>query len=679
MDNANFLSYFKNITEPNSKETILKNATDLVNSINLHSDKKISSLEKYNLYLKICKDPSEDFLYTLRRLIGGISGSGLEMRKGFGLALSLFLDKFNKDMNMSELLLAMQKECIVQKNEKNHIKICGATGKILLYKIALNQKKLTWENLIFILKDCLSLNSNNLFHESIFLLIDELFNKIFSDYYNESIKTQNKFYISFKKIIEKEIQNKNNLTKVSSNFEFCLYFIMLKYKEQLKDILPNNILNELFDIKDEINSSLKNYFKILLTLPVIYKLNSFNFNVSFTFLCDLLEKLKNNQYAYKIWNILINNDCSLEFNKISSKNYELLLFKYSYFLIDKCFHFDYVKEIFDDSFFISFLQFNSNKKYKYVYDLVELLTSKLKELLKDDNNKEELNEYCAKLINIFGIEKDQKFSPNSLKNFFTFLYSNLSKEEKKDYIKTITSDSGSIDELIFKISALKNLYLSSLNLSQKTKDKIIDFFLINFYNSSPYEDLEFDNIIGDRTMLIILSLIKPNYENGEIKPLKLSKSIQILKELHGKIQNLIKNKKIIDVEENEEEEMEEDEEIKELKKKYNKYFKILTANEKEEEKVSLKEKLIIQLGLVLLVLYLKNPELYQQEMDEIIEAKNLGKEWSAIFVQVSLGMINKGYSIVGDFVMNVFKKISKSIEKDGVEVILDFLKDTKIR
>ena len=93
MENSNFLSYFKNITEPASKEQIIQNSTSLINTISLHSDNPLSNADKYSDYLKIAKNPSEDFLYTIKRLISGISGTGLEMRKGFSLALTLLINK----------------------------------------------------------------------------------------------------------------------------------------------------------------------------------------------------------------------------------------------------------------------------------------------------------------------------------------------------------------------------------------------------------------------------------------------------------------------------------------------------------------------------------------------------------------------------------------------------------
>ena len=53
--------------------------------------------------------------------------------------------------NFNSTRKTYEKECFVQKNEKSHIKICGASGKILLYKLVAQLKNLKWENIIFII------------------------------------------------------------------------------------------------------------------------------------------------------------------------------------------------------------------------------------------------------------------------------------------------------------------------------------------------------------------------------------------------------------------------------------------------------------------------------------------------------------------------------------------------
>ena len=107
MDNSNFLSYFSGLTETNSKEQIVANANNIISSISLTSSTEVTN-EKYKDYLKICKNPSEDLLYTVRRLIGGLASTGVEFRKGFSLTFSLLIAKFGKDLNMKEILDCIQ-------------------------------------------------------------------------------------------------------------------------------------------------------------------------------------------------------------------------------------------------------------------------------------------------------------------------------------------------------------------------------------------------------------------------------------------------------------------------------------------------------------------------------------------------------------------------------------------
>ena len=83
MKNSDFLSYFNNLIETNPKEEILKNANNIINSIKKNESENINK-EKYKDYLNIFDSLYEDLLYTFRRLIGGLSSTGIEYRKGFG-------------------------------------------------------------------------------------------------------------------------------------------------------------------------------------------------------------------------------------------------------------------------------------------------------------------------------------------------------------------------------------------------------------------------------------------------------------------------------------------------------------------------------------------------------------------------------------------------------------------
>ena len=659
MDNSNFLSYFSALTEANSKEVIVANANNIINSISFTSSNEVKN-EKYKDYMKICKNPSEDLLYTVRRLIGGLASTGVEFRKGFSLTFSLLISKFGKELNMKEILDCIQKESFVPKNEKNHIKTCAFSGRLLMYRIILNEKSLSSDNILFILKQVLNITVNKSLEESVIVLLKEMFRKIFENYYTK-IKNENRLYDGMFKLLDNYTGNKNSLNKVNSNFEFAIYFMLIPYMDKFKGFLPTNIKKEMFDSSfEEAESPLKKYFDIIMKLPIK---EGKEFNVTFGCLCELIEKINDKKYAYKIWNILIDQKCIESFKAISLKNFELLIYNYSSFILTKFFEIDYIVQIFDDTFFISLLKFSSNKKFKYVSSLTEIITNKLTSKKYDINV---INSYCEKLLRIFGVESEDKYSPNALKTFFIFLFDHIAQDAKEKYISSLINDSQNEDEeenleqLIFRISALKTLFLFDTTLDESQRTKIINFFLQTFYASSPDVDIELDHIIEERTTLLILSLIKPTMSNGEIVQLKQSKAIKILIDLHkSNIQSLIKGKKIML-----------------NSKNYMKYYKQFLKEEKESD---LKSKLLTKLGLVLLVFYLKNEIDYQQEIEDIIEIKKFDKEWSKMYTDLTLNIMHKGNVMLSEFAMGIYKKMSKHIGKEGVDILIQFLKDTKAK
>ena len=662
MKNPDFLSYFSNLIETNSKEEILKNANNIINSINTKEEKDINK-EKYKDYLKLFESPSQDLLYTFYRIIGGLCSTGIEYRKGFAITFQLLIDKFSKDINFSALLDSIQKESYVPNSEKKHIKICANSGKIIMYKVIINQKNLSEDNILFMLKQIFMIEKNlKSLQISIIVLLKEFLDKILNRFYD--IKKDNKLFDELFKFLDSFCENKNNLNKSKSIFEFTLYFILIKYKDNFKGFLPSNIINELFDSNlNERETPIKKYFDLLLSEQInINKKNNNEqeFHISFNLLTELLIKLNEPKYSYKIWNILIDQNCIEDFKKISQKNFEFLIFSYSKFLISKFFNIDYITQIFDDSFFLSLLKFSSNKKIKYTYLLTELISETLNQ---NESNAENdlISNYCFNLLKIFGNENEEKFSPNKLNNFFIFLFSKLKKKDKEKYINSLIDlTEEDIEKILFNTTALKILFLNSNEqiISKELKNKILDYFLIQFYSSSSEIDITFNNLIEEKTILLILSLIKPTYDGNEVIPMKSSKVINILIDVNKKIQDLIKNKKIeVD------------------SKQYLKYFKILSKENNE-----IKTKLINKIGLILLIPLLKDESTYTQDIEDLITiVKNkFDKLWMKVYTDTIIDLLNKTNSILGEFIINEFKKMSKYIGKDGIEVIIEFLKDTKV-
>ena len=679
MKNSDFLSWFNNLHRSNNKENILSNANNIISSLSIEGENTIINKEKYKFYLKVFSTQSEDLLYTINRLIGGICSTATDYREGFGITLQLFLDKFSKEINISELLEGIQKESYIPKNEKNNIRLAALSGKLFVYKILLALHNLSEDNLIFIVKQIIIIaKSQKSLEEGCASLIDEIFNKIFSDYFDIKKNKNNKLLEGIFKSLENVLEHKNNLSEIDNNLEFCAYFILMSYFDNIKGFVSSKIVEDFFDNKnEEINQPLYKYFCILLELPIKYQnINTKDaniFNFSLKYLYQLLIKLNNNKYAYKIWNILIDEKCVENFNKISSKNFESLIYTYSLFLIHNFFDINFTLQIFDESFFLSLTQFQTNKKIKYVINITDIISEKIENI--DDNKI--IEEYCKKCLNIFGNEIEGKYSPKTLKKFYLFLLRKISKEEKNKYINDLLNleENNNIEEIQFNLNALKILYTENSNtkiINDDIKNKIISFFLKNYYSDLFDIDISFSYSIEEMTLNLILSLIKPEFIENKLVPIKSSKAINILIEIHKNIQKLFNEKIIFYNEDKDSDELNE-----ELKSSYKNKYKALI---KEEYLKTTKSRIIVKFGLILLFLYLKHPEDFEDDINDIIAIleHNFDKDWMKVFTALCLNLLHKGSPLINDVVMNEYKKMSSYIGKDGYDVIVEYLKDTKI-
>ena len=685
MKNSDFLSWFNGLHKSNSKENIISNANNIVSSLSITQDISKISKEKYKNFLKVFASPCEDLLYTINRLIGGICSIGIEYREGFGLTLQLFLDKFSKDINFSELLESIKKESYVPKSEKNNVKIAALSGKILVYKILLGINSLSEDNIIFIIKDIISIGKQHKnLEEACLILIKEIFDKIFNEFYDIKKNKNNKLLDVIFKSLDNVCEHKNDYTTIDSNFEFCIYFFLMNYINKLKGFIPSKIIEDFFDNNNsESEQPLFKYFSILLNLPIKYQnINTKDaniFNYSYKLLYELLIKMNNNKYAFNIWNILIDPVCVEEFKKISSKNFESLIYSYSLFLIQNFFNIKYISQLFDDTFFLSLTQFKTNKRVKYAINITQIISEKILALDEDENdNKKIVQNYCIKCLNTFGTEQEGKFSPKTLKNFFLFLLGNISEEQKTKYINNLLelNTDKSIEEIQFNLTDLKILYMEETKIiNTNIKNKIIEYFLKNYYSDLFEIDINFSYSIEEMTLNLILSLIKPTIVDNKPVPIKSSKAISILTNIHKIIQKLIKDKKILfDEEENEENE----EILTEIKNNYEQY---LTKFIKEANLKTTKSRIIVKFGLILLFLYLKHPDDFADDINDLIGIieHDFDKEWMKVFTALCLNLIHKGGPIINDVVMNEYKKMSSFIGKDGFDVIVEYLKDTKIK
>ena len=167
-------------------------------------------------------------------------------------------------------------------------------------------------------------------------------------------------------------------------------------------------------------------------------------------------------------------------------------------------------------------------------------------------------------------------------------------------------------------------------------------------------------------------LIKPEFIENKLVPIKSSKAIKILMETHKNLQKLLKENIILSSEDEENKELND-----ELKLSYkNKYNELI----KEEYSKSIKSRIIVKFGLILLFLYLKHPEDFEDDINDLIGIlqNNFDKKWMKVFTALCLNLLHKGSPLINDVVMNEYKKMSGFIGKDGFDVIVEYLKDTKI-
>ena len=393
------------------------------------------------------------------------------------------LGKFSNLLNFNELVHIIEKETIVSKSDKNHIKNCQITGKILMLKPILELAIVPADVMLQIFRilcDMLSQPMYQVAEEAILNLINDFFKKSAElGYYSEFENGKKygrfleKLFTLFGKVFKTRIRFEN-LKKLG---EISLFFILSKYQImshgnehassngniKLTEILSQSI-KSFFNLNEDFLSNLGNYFKSILAKNV----RDNEFHMSFELLLDHLRKVTDNKKVYSIWNLLIDENLQQEMKVISLKNYQLLVFNFSKFILQNFFVFNYVKEIFDASFFENLLKFSSTKKFKYINGLIEILTTQLTKG-KENGQVEAVSSYSFNLLGVFGADPLKNLSPQSYKNFFIFLFNNLDEGKKINFVDKQANvsheESQSEDELeyedfLYRLTALKQLMIS---------------------------------------------------------------------------------------------------------------------------------------------------------------------------------------------------------------------------
>lgn len=410
-----------------------------------------------------------------------------------------------------------------------------------MLKSILEVTSLHSDEILLVLKsltDLLILN-NKTIEEAIILILDNFIKNLNTSYYTEESvlgKKTHKLFEKFLTLISKLITNKNNIDKVKSLSELAVFLILAlniegELKLSIQNFLPKNYVEAL--IKEEF---LKNFFKLLLT----NKQRENEFHITFDLYLRFLTLKNEFKLVFQVWNFLIDPNASKELITLSQKNYQLLIFLFSKYILENFFIVKYVVQIFDSSFFESILKFSSGKRYKYINVLVEILINKLKNSNEQDINL--LQSYSYNLLEIFGNDPSANLSPQSYKNLYIYLFNNLNDSLKNQFIDSFTNgdNSDSEEDYLFRITALKQLIINiQTELTEEMKNKILEFFFVQFYNDD--KTTEAQEVVEDRLLLVILACCRSKEINENIKDSALIKK---LIKINKFFQNLVTSKKL---------------------------------------------------------------------------------------------------------------------------------------
>jgi hypothetical protein len=362
------------------------------------------------------------------------------MRRGFVLSFTLLIEKLSNNLNFSNFIDTIEKESVVSKSEKNHIKNCTLTGKVLMYRSILSLKNLDIECMLKVVKILLDLLGNaayRILEESILLLVKNVFENIFSGYYEEfanNAGNEKKAVKSFEKIVNlierMFLVHKLNLANIKGLTEISI-FLMLncfitktekksssdaltsQFKKIIESVVSKNILQNLTE-----TATFMNFFTLIIKTK-----RDADFHIAFSLLLQNLKSANNFSNVINYWNNIIDNDNQQQFKTLSLKNYQLLIFKYSKFILENFFNTNMTSifQIFDNTFFETLFTFTSDKKFKYINSIIETIMDKCNNLPENHLSKEEeklKSDYCFSLLNIFGSNPSFSLSPNTNKNFF---------------------------------------------------------------------------------------------------------------------------------------------------------------------------------------------------------------------------------------------------------------------
>lgn len=440
------------------KEKKEKNEKEITETA-VQEDKNLVA-EKYKWYTEVInvenKGSEKNLLYTISRLVGGICSTGNEYRKGFCLALTEILKNYDDKVDYEKLCLAANKESFHKKSENSAIKTSKCIGRIGIFNcIVESSNKITAEILLEICKNTITILESN-----INTAVEEAAIKLFKTFTGRLIDSSLDFLTN----------NKKNQRVLETIFSLWMNIANEKSKLSLFGVSISLIFSKIAKLEDsKLNKNIKFFFTNLVKENPKYNIDNTLFNSSDstqfkTMLKDLVNNNKNHisleilsefltdladfKYIAVSWNTLTDKSVIETLSKISSKNYQYILTKFSTIIIDILrsseLNFAKIFEIFNSNFFKTFLNFEGGKaKHNNINIIINSLIKALKNM-KDSEfgskiNKD-LSKYSADVINLFN---GHGLSPVTFKGFLLFLFENLSENGREQFVKNLIESSSS--------------------------------------------------------------------------------------------------------------------------------------------------------------------------------------------------------------------------------------------
>ncbi len=427
----NFKQLFLNLRDGNNDDALNKTSDELIlQSETIQLNEKPEKFKEYNECF-INKDINPSIAYTLSRLVGGISSTGVEYRKGFCLALGKLFKKVQDNLFYDKLYEVIMKESYFKKTEIQSIKNALSSGRIILFEILIGTSLAVLPSDIFskMLSQTLSTVESNPTSEKDTI---GFFKKLI-----ETLLYQEKIQKKIQKTIEDNLENWLILSKDNKNYLFFISIIFILNESLYRK--SSQIINKSFSsfltnfIKAKTKYSIKSIFSDIANINTFFSRivdnnkNHVSLDMFFIILKTSFEA-KDTDLLAQSWNCLTDKTSAVELIKKSNKNYQYLLTRFSLFLLEVIADMDKLFSIFDFNYFKSFISFEGGKeKQNHINQIVQALSNRLSAC----ESGSKLEAYSKQML---GLYLNMSLSPLANKAFFIILYKSLSEKAKVEFI-----------------------------------------------------------------------------------------------------------------------------------------------------------------------------------------------------------------------------------------------------